>query len=615
MEFFKLSVPHDDQQSGKNCLLINRPSERPGQIGRLINADSLNIVSQPIVDLVTGSIFAHEALVRGPKDSLFRSQDDLLMLARSEDSLFELETACVVKSLKNWSQMGHGGQVLIYVSSSALASVFRGSTINAITSSIEHFGIAPKDVIFEITEHEHILGVPDFISVARNLNSAGLRIALDDFGDGRSSLRLWAELAPAMVKVDKYYTKDIASDTAKVKTIRAMIQMADNFDFALIAEGIETVQDLQVLRDMGIKLGQGDFLGMPQTKPVQKVDAKTQLFLAAKFSSFLPSQTPTPQKITLRESMIISAPSLTREVSNAEVIQIFVDNPNFHSLAVVEGAYPVAIISRAVLLSQGAKPYFLELFGKKSCMRHANLSPRTVELDQDVQDLIGILTSQDQRYQTEGFIYTKNGQYVGMGMGEHLANLVAESRLEAARHANPLTSLPGNIPISEHINRLLERKVSFIVAYADLANFKPFNDHYGFWRGDEVIKLVAATMLRHLDSALDFIGHVGGDDFLLVFQSEDWHARLSNCIAEFDLAAVKLYDETAILAGGIEAEDRDGRKRFFPLTTLYAGAVHVYEGSYNTASEVSSAAATARHNAKTGGMNIYIIEAPDRMAQ
>jgi GGDEF domain-containing protein len=119
---------------------------------------------------------------------------------------------------------------------------------------------------------------------------------------------------------------------------------------------------------------------------------------------------------------------------------------------------------------------------------------------------------------------------------------------------------------------------------------------------------------RYLDSTLDFIGHIGGDDFLFVFQSEDWHMRLKNGIAAFNLAAMKLYDESAIQAGGIEGEDRDGAKRFFPMTTLYAGVVHAGNGAYKSASEVSEAASTARQLAKKGGVNVHIQEAAARLS-
>lgn len=604
-----------NKHRGKSCLLSNRQGDSRGVIARLLNTNSLNMVVQPIVDMATGTIYAHESLVRGPRDSPHHSPDVLLKIAKSEGSLIEFEIACVVKALEHWSVNGHDRLIFINISASALAHSYRGETISAIIASIEHFGIALRNVIFEITEQEHILDVPDFISIASTLHSAGLRFALDDFGDGRSSLRLWAELAPDIVKIDKYFTKDIANSSAKVKTIRALMQMADNFDCALVAEGIETAQDLHVLRDMGIQLGQGYFLGMPQDKPLQNVGEGSRAVFSVTRETALSGQTSTLQKIRLNESLVIRAPALTREATNAEVVQIFADNPSFHALAVVEGAYPVAIIGRSEILTQSAKPFFMELFGKKSCMGHANMSPRTVELDQDVQDLIGILTSQDQRYQADGFIYTKNGHYVGMGTGQHLVKLVTDSRLETAKHANPLTSLPGNIPISAHINRLIESESDFVVAYADLANFKPFNDYYGYWQGDEVIKLVAATVLMHLDRAIDFVGHIGGDDFLLVFQSKDWHARLCKAIEEFNLAAVRLHDDCAIKAGGIETEDRDGTKRFFPMTTLYAGVVHAQHGPYKTASDVSGAAAAARHQAKKDGVTIYIKETPADMAQ
>ena len=79
-----------------------------------------------------------------------------------------------------------------------------------------------------------------------------------------------------------------------------------------------------------------------------------------------------------------------------------------------------------------------------------------------------------------------------------------------------LTFLPGNIPISQHIERLLKKRVLFVACYADMNNFKPFNDYYGYWRGDEMIRLLARIAMEQCDSQRDFLGHVGGDDFVLL---------------------------------------------------------------------------------------------------
>ena len=218
-----------------------------------------------------------------------------------------------------------------------------------------------------------------------------------------------------------------------------------------------------------------------------------------------------------------------------------------------------------------------------------------------------MLTSDDQRYLADGFIVTENGRYVGLGTGEQLVRSVTEMRVEAARHANPLTFLPGNVPISQHIERLLAKQSEFVACYADLNNFKPFNDQYGYWRGDEMIRLLAKVLLSNCDPQRDFVGHVGGDDFVVLFQSANWHARCERTIAELGANALDLFDARARDAGGIQAEDRHGIARFFPCTTLSIGAVMVRVGLYDRAEDVASAAAVAKHHAKTAGSGLFVL--------
>ena len=222
-----------------------------------------------------------------------------------------------------------------------------------------------------------------------------------------------------------------------------------------------------------------------------------------------------------------------------------------------------------------------------------------------MDDLIGILTSQDQRYLADGFIVTDNGRYVGLGTGEQLVRSVTETRIEAARHANPLTFLPGNIPISQHMERLLKKQVRFVACYADLNHFKPFNDYYGYWRGDEMIRLVARIAVEQCDAQFDFLGHVGGDDFILLFQSADWRERCERLVAEFNLRSQALFDEEARQAGGILAEDRQGVERFFPCTTLSVGAVVIDAKRFTRPEDVANLAARAKHDAKLAGLGVF----------
>jgi len=180
----------------------------------------------------------------------------------------------------------------------SLASAFRGQQADAISNAMAIFGISPRTVVFEITEHEHISNVPDLVAIARTLHQTGVRFALDDFGDGRSSLRLWAELEPDVVKIDKYFTRDIARSAVKGKTIRSLMQLAETFNTILVAEGIESPEDLRALRDLGIQLGQGYFMGRPEMLPIAKVNDATRTTLTETRVAILPTLTTVSKKST-----------------------------------------------------------------------------------------------------------------------------------------------------------------------------------------------------------------------------------------------------------------------------------------------------------------------------
>ena len=116
---------------------------------------------------------------------------------------------------------------------------------------------------------------------------------------------------------------------------------------------------------------------------------------------------------------------------------------------------------------------------------------------------------------------------------------------------------------------------------------------------------MARVAQEQCDAQLDFLGHVGGDDFMLLFQSPDWRARVQRMVQAFDRQALALFDETARLAGGIEAEDRYGVRRFFPCTTVSVGALVVQAGGTISVDEVANQAAMAKQEAKRLGVGLF----------
>jgi diguanylate cyclase (GGDEF)-like protein len=157
----------------------------------------------------------------------------------------------------------------------------------------------------------------------------------------------------------------------------------------------------------------------------------------------------------------------------------------------------------------------------------------------------------------------------------------------------PLTRLPGNIAIEHEIRRRFEAREPWAVIYADLDNFKAYNDYYGFARGDTAIRLLASTMaeaVRASGEQTDFIGHIGGDDFIVVTTPQRGE-RLARTIAEqFDLAVPELYDPADRAHGYIDAKDRRGRPVRFALMSLSLAVVNASSRitSYQQISEVAA---------------------------
>ncbi|GAC1402631.1 MAG: hypothetical protein NVSMB64_02770 [Candidatus Velthaea sp.] len=155
---------------------------------------------------------------------------------------------------------------------------------------------------------------------------------------------------------------------------------------------------------------------------------------------------------------------------------------------------------------------------------------------------------------------------------EMIARVRAKIRRVAVDSSrNPLTRLPGNLAIENEIRRRFDERIPWAVIYLDLDNFKAFNDVYGFVRGDEAIRLVAVTLqdaIKRLGGDDDFIGHIGGDDFILVSSPGRAGGLAHDIAATFDRDVRALYDRADLERGWIETRDRRGTSTKFPVMSL-----------------------------------------------
>ncbi|MGE5613859.1 MAG: response regulator [Bacillota bacterium] len=182
-------------------------------------------------------------------------------------------------------------------------------------------------------------------------------------------------------------------------------------------------------------------------------------------------------------------------------------------------------------------------------------------------------------------------------------------RIDRNRWANPLTGLPGNTEIQSEINRRIAKGMLFSVLYLDVDNFKAYNDVYGFARGDTAIKMIADILTdncRTFGSPDDFIGHIGGDDFVVITSPEYADVLCENIIKEFDERVPELYSEEDRKAGFISTANRRGDIIKYPIMTISIAVVSNQFRMLNNHIEVGEIAAELKEKAKSVAGSVYL---------
>ena len=174
-------------------------------------------------------------------------------------------------------------------------------------------------------------------------------------------------------------------------------------------------------------------------------------------------------------------------------------------------------------------------------------------------------------------------------------------RSERIVEINPLTRLPGNISINKEIQERIDGKKEFAFGYADLDFFKPFNDRYGFSRGDEVIKMTGRIILGVIKSQqpqYSFVGHVGGDDFVFIIDIGIVEEAAAEIIKAFDSLIPGMYDPADLKQGFIKSFDRKGKASQFPVMGISIGIAETRSRAFTHYGEITEIAADMKKFAK-----------------
>ncbi|MFJ4373707.1 bifunctional diguanylate cyclase/phosphodiesterase [Pseudomonas japonica] len=578
-------------------------TEQLSALSSILTQGGLHSLFQPIVCLSERRILGYEALSRGPSNSPLHSPINLFAVARHAGRLTELEIACRESACRRFSQQQLDGKLFLNVSPESLLEpqYQSGQTLKL----LQHLGIPASQVVIELTEQTPTDDFQLLYNALHHYRDMGFSIALDDLGAGYSSLRLWSELRPDYVKIDRHFIDGIHLDAVKREFVGSILQIAKASRAQVIAEGIELAEELTVLTEMGVDLVQGYLLCRPQEHPPQDI------------AHLLPGPVLTSLPVLAEEvsdlgALLIEQPAVTGDTATPLVLEAFRRQANLNSLAVLdEQERPCGIVHRHSLSDALLKPFATDLFARKPISRLMSDDFLAVELSQSLQTVSRLLTSRARQRIEEDFIITHQGRYVGLGRVIDVLKLITEQKIQQARYANPLTLLPGNVPIQQCLARLLQQQRRAVICYVDIDSFKPFNDIYGYARGDEVLLCLAQCLSERVDPSRDFVGHIGGDDFMLVLGSQDWQQRLNVLLEEFHKQCRRFYRSEHLEAGCFIAHNRLGQRQEFPLLSLSIGVVQLHPEACAQldAGQLADMASQAKHHAKeVAGASVYLID-------
>jgi len=559
----------------------------------IINQENISIVFQPIINLNDGSIFGYEALARGPESSLFHAPISLFQAAEAIDRLFELEFIARKKAIQRFIELDLPQKLFINISPLSLQdpNFQSGQTL----ALIEKYGLPSDRIVIEITEHHPTPDYQLLLNAVQYYRDMGFSIALDDLGEGHSSLRLWSELRPEYVKLDKHFITHLETeDKHKLQFVKIITELAQSVNTQVIAEGIETPGCLELLQSINVHLGQGYYFAKPNSIPFKKPQWKIPHFSNAAANHLS----------RYARDLVKDVPYLEANTHVTEAVDYFLKHPEHQAIAVVNDVTVLGLLERKQLTDIFSSRYGRELNARKNIDEFVDRRSLIVSANTPLEIISKMITQRDSNNAQGVFIVTDADRYVGLGYFNDLLRAITETKIALAKSANPLSGLPGNQAIENAIQKRLNNRKDFLLMYVDLDHFKAFNDYFGYENGDKVL-LALARILEDQTHHAEFIGHIGGDDFIMLWKEKDWQKRLERIFEEFISYYPKWYKKEHIKQKGFTGKDRNDQSQFFSLMSLSVGVIPVNANKYEYHHELSLLSSEAKKYAKSANGNSW----------
>ncbi len=568
---------------------------------QILLEDNIRIVLQPIISLRDGSILGYEALSRGPEGSPLYYPDALFGVAAETGMLWELEQLCRTKALELVCQSVFPHKLFLNVNASVIndEKFKRGFT----KEYLKNYNIDPSKILFEISEKNAITDLDSFNKTINHYKKQNYEIAIDDAGAGYSGLNLITDVHPHYIKLDMKLVRDIDKDNYKKSLVKCLYDFCCLTNVALIAEGIETNGELRTLIDIGVHYGQGFFIQHPQT---ELTPIKPQVLSAIHASN--------AQKNHIYRSVSnyyignLCSQSVTVSPTDlaGDVFNYFLRNESMMGVTVLDdNRYVLGIMTRSGIESKMSGQYGYSLYSKRPIENIMDRGPLITEADISIEIVSKLAMARAQQKIYDMFVVTKDHRYLGVVTVKELLEQVMEMEVFNSRQLNPLTGLPGNLTIEKNFEKFISSKQPHTILYVDLDNFKAYNDTYGFANGDLVIQFVA-DLLRELVPLNNFIGHIGGDDFIVILDTYDCEDFANTFISRFNEGIRHFYNDPDLKKGYIKTKNRKGELEQFPIMSVSIAGVNTRRRYFKNIQELTEYASAVKKMCKLQWNSCYM---------
>jgi EAL domain-containing protein (putative c-di-GMP-specific phosphodiesterase class I)/GGDEF domain-containing protein len=569
---------------------------------KILDEKYIKPVYQPIVSLVDGQIFGYEALSRITDEKLGLNIQQIFDIADKTKKTWEIEALCREKTLQNATVMDPGKKLFLNVDPNVIHDEkFRnGFTMEC----LKKYMLSPSNLIFEITERVAVTDNDVFLKTIDHYKNQNFSIAIDDVGAGFSGLNVIANVKPNYIKIDMNLIRNIDKDEIKQLLCKAMVDFGMNSGIKLIAEGIETEEELKTLIRLKVDYGQGYYLGIPQETfediSPEKVETITKNHSKNYNDNIKNSIYPVIgylSKVGYTFSPNESIELIYEKLKHDHAITEF---------TIVENDIALGFMTKTALNELLGGRYGFSLHSKKTVRQVMNTNFLRANYNMPIDQVSRFAMQRAIDVLYNPIVVEKENKYCGIVTIKDLLDTYARIEIDTAIHKNPLTKLPGNVIIEKEIFNRISGDSPYCIIYIDLDNFKAYNDAYGFENGDLMLKLVA-DVIRESTLKNEFVGHIGGDDFIVICDYQEAGLLCQLILDKFASRVCSLYRDDDLSNGFIISVNRHGVIESFPIASLSIAGISNKINSYKSLDKFSKEIALLKKKCKKQVGNYFEI--------